>query len=71
MTEGVFQPMNRRGANVQSQFRQDEFANLIVSQGLPKYADLAINAKLYTANTLTGTATAPAIAPLTRKQLEL
>lgn len=60
--EGIYVGMNRRAANVQSQLRQDEYANLIVSQGLPKYTDLVLNGKMYSGSSAAGTARAPVAA---------
>ena len=52
--EGIFQFMNSRGKSVQNQIRQDEYANITVSQSLPPYVDLVTNNKVFTANTGTG-----------------
>ena len=56
--------MNQVGAGVQSLIRQDQYANIVVSQSLPKYADLALSNKLFIAAQAT-TSIAPATAPLT------
>ena len=63
--QGRERTMQVVGRSVQSLIRQDQFANITVSQSLPKYTDLALNNLLYTAFTATGTYAAPAIAPLT------
>ena len=63
--QGRESKLNQRGAGVQSVIRQDQYANLLVSQSLPKYTDLALNNKLFAAATGNGTFIAPAIAPLT------
>ncbi len=56
---------NQVGMNVQSLIRQDQAGNQIVSQSWPPHTDLAISRKIFTANALTGTHAAPAVAPLT------
>lgn len=54
--------MNKVGAGVQSLIRQDQYANLMVTQGLPPLVDLAINRKLVAASSAGGTAKAPVAA---------
>ena len=63
--QGRERTMQVVGRSVQSLIRQDQFANITVSQSLPQYTDLALNNLLYTAFSATGTYIAPAIAPLT------
>lgn len=58
---GIYQTMQRRGANVQSQFRQDEYANLTVSQSLPPYADLSVNNLLFYGSTGTSAGIVPVV----------
>ena len=65
MTTGRQSFMQQVAAGVESLLRHDQYANLLVSQSLPKYADLALSNKLFVASTAAGTNIAPAIAPLT------
>lgn len=57
--------MQQVGQGVQSLIRQDQYANLAVSQSLPPWTDLALNNKLYVASSAAGTNLAPLNAPLT------
>ncbi len=56
--EGVYQTMQKRGADVKSIPRQDEYANAMISQSLPLYVDLVVNNKVFGASTGTATAIA-------------
>lgn len=53
----------RRGQN--NPAGTDIFGNLLISQALPEYALLAASGRLFTMNTLAGTAKAPVVAPPT------
>ena len=56
--EGVYQTMQKRGADVKSIPRQDEYANAMISQSLPPLVDLVVNNKVFGASTGTATAIA-------------
>src|SRR3990167_2372150 len=63
--QGRESTMNQVGQGVQSLIRQDQYANIVVSQGLPPWADLALNRKIFIASSAAGTKLAPIIAPPT------
>ena len=63
--QGRESKMSKVGAGVQSLIRQDQYANILTSQGLPPMADLAVNRKLFIASSAAGTNLAPVIVPLT------
>lgn len=57
--------MARRALGVRGDIIGNQYGQLLVAQGMPDNVELALAGKMFTANTLTGTAIAPAVAPLT------